>query len=120
MGRQHRTKMAAQPPALHAELAAKLAEYRASRGFNPAEWTEKKCQKLNEYMSKCGLKTCVTSVSGGIDSAVTLALCARAKTMEGSPITNVVGVCQPISSSAWAEERGRENVESCGATLHVV
>jgi len=108
------------PPALHAELVAKLATYRESRGFNPEEWIEGKCKKLNEYMAKAGLKTCVTSVSGGIDSAATLALCARAQKMEGSPIVHNVGVCQPINSSAWAEERGRENIEACGATRIVI
>lgn len=103
------------PPPLHPELAAKLEAYRAKRNFQPEAWIEAKCQKLNAYMAKCGLKACVTSVSGGIDSAVTLALCAKAKGLGGSPITENVGVCQPISSSGWALERGRENIVACGA-----
>jgi len=59
-------------------------------------------------------------VSGGIDSAVTLALCAFAQKLPGSPIVHNVGVCQPIHSSAWALERGRENITSCGAKEVVV
>ena len=112
------TRMA--PPALQPQLQTKLDEYRSARAFNPATWIEAKCAKLNAYMSNAGLKTCVTSVSGGIDSAVVLALTAHAKKMASSPIVNVIGVCQPIHSSAWALERGRENVESCGATLVVI
>lgn len=40
-------------------------------------------------MRQCGLKACVVSVSGGIDSAVTFALMSHAKKQEGSPIEKV-------------------------------
>ena len=49
----------------------------------------------------------VTSVSGGIDSAVTLALCAHAKKMAGSPIEEVAGaghgahLSHPDEFSRW-------------------
>lgn len=36
-----------------------------------------------------GLKACVVSVSGGVDSAVTLALCKHAQSMPNSPIVKV-------------------------------
>lgn len=108
------------PADLHAELRGKLQEYRARRNFQPEAWIEAKCAKLNDYMTRFGLKTCVTSVSGGIDSAVILALCARAAKMPGSPIVHNVGVCQPIHSSAWALQRGRENIASCGAKEVIV
>eukprot|EP00668_Euglena_longa_P040437 GGOE01053249.1.p1 GENE.GGOE01053249.1~~GGOE01053249.1.p1 ORF type:complete len:293 (-),score=49.20 GGOE01053249.1:305-1183(-) len=91
--------------ALHPDLQAKLAQYRQKRAFNPEEWAKEKCQKLNEYMQKCGLKACAVSVSGGVDSAVTAALCKYAQKMEGSPIQRVVGISQPIHSSAWALNR---------------
>lgn len=103
------------PPPLHPELMKKLKEYRSTRNFNAVEWIDKKCAKLNEYMSNCGLASCITSVSGGIDSAVTLALCSKAKTIAGSPIKHVVGVCQPIHSSAWALARGKENIAAFNA-----
>lgn len=90
---------------LHPDLQAKLAEYRQKRAFNPEAWAKAKCEKLNEYMRKCGLKACAVSVSGGVDSAVTAALCKYAQKMEGSPIQRVVGVSQPIHSSAWALNR---------------
>lgn len=105
---------------LHKDLCARLKEYRVKRDFRPAAWIESKCARLNEYMAVNGLKVCVTSVSGGIDSAVVLALCARAQRMANSPIATNVGLCQPICSSAWALERGRENISSCGAVEVVV
>ena len=108
------------PPELHSDLKALLAEYRKQRAFDPKKWIAGKLIKLNDYMSKCGLKACVTSVSGGIDSAVVLALCGAAMKLEGSPIQKNVGVCQPIKSSAWALERGKQNIAAVGATLVVV
>jgi len=112
--------MSKAPPPLHAELAAALAEYRRQRAFDPQVWIDAKTRKLNDYMSRCGLKACVTSVSGGIDSAVTLELCAHAKRLPGSPIQRNVGLCQPIHSSAWALQRGKENIAQAGAELVVV
>lgn len=44
---------------------------------------------FNTYMCECGLKACVVSVSGGIDSAVTMALMSHAKRQENSPIEKV-------------------------------
>ena len=106
--------------ALLPELKQALMEHRKARNFDAAAWVEMKCRKLNDYMRRCGLKACVTSVSGGIDSAVVLAMCARAMQASDSPIQKNIGLCQPIHSSAWALERGKENIAACGATEVVV
>jgi len=108
------------PPQLKPSLKAALEKYQTERKFDAVAWADDKCAKLNDYMKRCGLKACITSISGGIDSAVTLALCARAAKMEGSPIAANVGVCQPIHSSAWALQRGQENIKACGAIEVVV
>jgi NAD+ synthase (glutamine-hydrolysing) len=44
---------------------------------------------MNDYMTKSGLKACVISVSGGVDSAVCLAIALYAQKKEGSPIQKV-------------------------------
>lgn len=106
--------------ALHPELNDALIKYRRERQFNPQQWVMDKCATLNAYMRIHGLKGCVTSISGGIDSAVVLALCSRSMRMADSPIKKNIGLCQPISSSAWALSRGKENISSCGATEIVV
>ena len=98
----------------------RLAAYREARAFDPAAWVDRKTDAFNAYMQKCGLAACVTSVSGGVDSAVTLALCMAAKNKAGSPVQRVIGLCQPIHSSDWALRRGKENVAACGAELVVV
>ncbi|KAG5470570.1 hypothetical protein LSCM1_01814 [Leishmania martiniquensis] len=105
---------------LHPELQRVLKDYRKARAFDPVAWIDGKCAKLNDYMQRCGLKACVTSVSGGVDSAVVLAMCARAMQAHNSPIQKNVGLCQPIHSSAWALTRGKENIAACGATEVVV
>lgn len=100
---------------LHHQLQTALENFRQERNFIPEQWVNDKCAKLNSYMQRHGLHSCVTSVSGGIDSAVVIALCARAMKMDGSPIQKNIGLCQPISSSEWALSRGKENISSCGA-----
>ena len=93
---------------LSALLNAKLSLMRAMRAFNPNKWIEQKCTMLNDYMRKAGLKACTISVSGGIDSAVMYALCVAASKQPGSPIQRVVGVAQPIHSTASIWERALE------------
>jgi len=85
--------------AIAPQLLDKLAEVRAKRAFNPKAWVDKKTDMFNDYMRKSGLKACVVSVSGGIDSSVTLALMKHAQSKPGSPIQRVLGIAQPIKST---------------------
>ena len=55
-----------------------LAKYRQIRAFNASEWLENKTAVLKRYMDRFGLKAAVVGMSGGIDSAVVSAICARA------------------------------------------
>eukprot|EP00124_Ichthyophonus_hoferi_P005409 Ihof_evm2s776 gene=Ihof_evmTU2s776 len=105
---------------MHDELMAHLATYRAQRAFNAKEWADKKTDMFNAYMKKCGLSACTISLSGGVDSAVTLALCMHAKNKKDSPIKRVMGVAQPIKSSDWALNRAREAANQLGCEFIVV
>lgn len=60
------------------EQEEKLEKYRQRRRFNATQYIEYKCDLLNDYFQKCGLQTAIIAVSGGVDSAVVLALVARA------------------------------------------
>lgn len=100
------------PPCLHPELVVKLEAYRKSRAFDAKAWANQKCEMLNDYMKKCGLKACCVSLSGGVDSAVTLALMNHASKQEGSVIEKVLAIAQPIHSSAWALNRAKECAEA--------
>ena len=60
------------------------------------------------------------SVSGGVDSAVTLGLMKYAMNMENSPIQRILGISQPIHSSKWAYDRAIECANALGVEIVVV
>ena len=62
-------------------LLQKLEVLRQKRGFDENLYIKQKCEILNAYMQKCNLSACVVAVSGGIDSAVVLALVNKASKM---------------------------------------
>jgi NAD+ synthase (glutamine-hydrolysing) len=97
-----------------------LKEYRAKRNFDAKKWVDEVCGQFNDYMRKSKLSGCVVSVSGGVDSAVTLALCIYASKMPNSPLKKVVAVAQPIQSSAWAYNRAKELCDKMGVPCVVV
>lgn len=105
---------------LNPQLTQALEKFRKARNFVVAEWVDKKCQMLNEYMTKCGLENCVVSVSGGVDSAVTLAILKHAQKMQGSPIKRVLGIAQPIHSTAKIQDRAYELCRALGAGIYSI
>lgn len=66
-------------------------------------------------MTSAGLKACCVSVSGGIDSSVTLALMVAASKREGSPIERVMGIAQPICSTKSIQNRAYDVATALGA-----
>lgn len=82
-----------------------LEQFRIGYNFNAKKWIHQKAEKLNQYMHLHGLKGCVVSVSGGIDSAVTYLLALYAQRLPGSCITDVIGLSQPIHSTPSVANR---------------
>jgi len=99
---------------------AHLTAYRKARAFNPKKWIKEKCKLFNDYMTQCKLSACVVSLSGGVDSAVTLGLMKEASKMAGSSIKKIAAIAQPIHSSAWALNRAAECAKSFGVDLYTV
>lgn len=93
---------------MHTDLRGLLADVRKKRAFSPSAWVANKIDTLNQYAKSSGIAGCVVNLSGGIDSAVTFALLSRAKATENSPITKILGVAQPISSTASIQDRAYE------------
>ena len=60
------------------------------------------------------------SVSGGIDSAVTLGLMKRSMDLPSSPLKRILGISQPIHSSQWAYDRAAECATAFGVELVVI
>jgi len=84
---------------LHQDLVRELHEARKIRNFNAKQWVDQKSDMFNEYLRKAGLKACLVSVSGGIDSSVTLAIMKHAQQKKDSPLQRVLGIAQPIKST---------------------
>ena len=81
---------------VHPELLNELARYRYWRNFKADKYIEEKTALLNRYMSQCHLDTAVVAVSGGIDSALVLALVNHASKQDNSPIKKIVPVTMPL------------------------
>jgi NAD+ synthase (glutamine-hydrolysing) len=108
------------PNGLTPKLNECLLSLRSKRAFNPKEWVVQKAGMLNEYMRNAGLKACAISVSGGVDSAVMYGLCTIASKLPGSPIQRVVGVAQPIHSTASIWTRALELQPAFGGQVITV
>lgn len=80
------------------ELDETLDFLRHQRGFQVKSYIEQKTQILNQYMSDCGLDTCVIALSGGLDSSVVFALAFEASKQENSPIKRIVPVSIPSNN----------------------
>lgn len=97
-----------------------LDKYREKTNFNAEKWVEKKCNLLNDYLIKNKLTGAVLSVSGGIDSATTLALLKKTMELPNSNLKKILALSQPIHSSDWAFERAQELCKSYNIDLVVI
>ena len=101
-------------------LQQHLLTYRKQRNFDPKEKTDDIIEKLTNYMKKCSLTGCVISVSGGVDSAVTYKLAKIAQKKHPDIIKRVLPIAQPIHSSDWALNRGRELCRTCNENIVII
>ncbi len=83
------------PPAIQLELD----NYRKYRHFSVTEYVEDKISILNKYFAKYNLSTAIVAVSGGIDSALVLALLNKASKVKNSPLKKVVPIFIPAYES---------------------
>ena len=64
--------------------------------------------------------SCRVSVSGGIDSAVTLGLMKYSMNLPESPLKRILGIAQPVHSSKWVYDSAAECANAFGVELAVV
>jgi NAD+ synthase (glutamine-hydrolysing) len=98
-----------------------LDNYRRNlRRFSPKYFVRTKVKKFNEYLGKHNLSGAVLSVSGGVDSALTLALLKKVKELPNSNLKKIWAINQPIHSSDWALNRARELCKKFEIELTVI
>jgi len=97
-----------------------LQVYRERSNFVVEEWVKNKCSLLNKYLGNHGLSGAVVSVSGGIDSAVILALLKYTLHLAESNLNKIMAISQPIHSSDWALQRAQELCETLDLPLTVI
>ena len=97
-----------------------LQVYREQTNFDVEKWVKAKCYLLNDYMVNNKLSGAVVSVSGGIDSAVILALLKYTMFLPESKLNKIMALSQPIHSSDWALQRAKELCNSLDLPLTVI
>lgn len=97
-----------------------LEKYRQNNPFDIKSWVQLKCNKLNDYLQKNNLSGAVLSLSGGIDSATTLALLNYTMNLPNSNLKKILVLNQPIYSSDWALDRSIELCTSMNIELVVI
>lgn len=90
-----------------------LDKFREKRGFDSKSYIEEKVNIINKYFTKSGLDTAIVAVSGGIDSAATLALIIKASKEKDSNIKKVECLLLPcfdsdgVTNQESATEKGK-------------
>jgi NAD+ synthase (glutamine-hydrolysing) len=97
-----------------------LQVYREKSCFDHESWIQNKCSLLNDYLGTHGLSGAVVSVSGGIDSAVILALLKYTFHLPESNLNKIMALSQPIHSSDWALQRAEELCSTLDIPLTVI
>lgn len=103
-------------PPMTTKLFEGLEKFRVTRGFSASEYIEAKVALLEKYTTEYGLTASVLGVSGGIDSAVVLALLARVKGLEVVPVLLPAFTHTGVTGQHSATERGAELCRSFGLT----
>lgn len=101
----------AMPPA----LAARLSTYRALRGFDPAAYLDRKAKALGAYADSENLRSVVIGVSGGVDSALVLAIAARAA--ETHDLDVVAAFIPALNDGATGQAEAQARVAELDAAL---
>lgn len=101
-------------PPLPQGLVKQLEKFRSERNFSASEYIDAKVALLEKYTSQYGLTAAVIGISGGIDSAVVVALLARVKGLEVVPVFLPAFTHKGVTGQHSATERGRKLCEKLG------
>lgn len=89
---------------MNKEIKDILKEQKEFRNFDVKKYVDWKILLINKFFEKSNLDACVLGVSGGIDSAITLALLERCES-----IKKVRAVVAPINGNGTSKQDEAEN-----------
>ena len=104
------------------DLDSLLGALRKSRGFQAQGVLLAKLGRLAQFFASQNLNAAVVGVSGGVDSALVLALLETLRKQPGSPLLRVVALLMPIegrgaTGQAVATDNGRKVATMLGAEV---
>lgn len=110
------------------EIGPELSQLvKTLRGRFPSfeDFIEMKVDRLCQYCADTGRDTLVVAVSGGVDSALVVGLCARAAARPESPVKRVVALSLPVyvdgaTNQGSALSKAQEVCETFGVELFVI
>lgn len=113
------------PEQTNIKLPKKFSEViklvRGQRNFDPQTYIQSKITLINAYLRNANLKSVVIGISGGIDSALCLALIKEASNQENSPIQEIIAVTIPCSDpkAASKQEAAKQTALTLGRALGI-
>jgi NAD+ synthase (glutamine-hydrolysing) len=112
----------ASPFPLHPELADMLEELRRTESYDLPKWIDTRTRQLRDYIMEHNLqdKALIVLVSGGVDSAVVMALCDFTKKLFSLDLSHlkIIPVMVPISSTQSVQNRAADNCDHFGISYH--
>ena len=95
-----KNKKSSLPP----DLLNQLSLIRKEKDFQPKEYLKNKSDLINKYFKQHGLSSAVIALSGGVDSALTLAILNDAKSQKNSPIKKIYPILLPSYSNGATDQ----------------
>ena len=77
---------------------------RQRRGFVIEHYMTQKSLAINQYFEQCGLNAAAVGISGGVDSALVLALLQYAQKQPKSPLKHIIPLLIPIYSRGSSDQ----------------
>lgn len=87
-----------------------IDEQRRKRGFNVDKYISDKIHRINNFFRFNNLDSAVVGISGGVDSALVLALLHEAKKAEDSPIKKIRCLVMPIRGNGVSNQEEAANI----------
>lgn len=87
---------------LNQEIKSILSDIRKIRNFNIYDYIKAKSNIIESYFKESGLDTAIVAVSGGIDSAVVLAIMKYVQDNCKNTIKKIVPITLPLINSVGA------------------